>query len=484
MGQLADGSSWLRYALATARRGAAVPGYGTSQPRRGAAWERWDAAIPVRQRVLTGWGLPTGRTVTVPLAQTASRLARQGWLIPWGAARGPAWVWPLVVVVIPPPVDRTHYFPPDYGDLLFRPLYTSPTFGDILFGRSRGYIPFPSREVYIIVPSANLILVSDSSEIPATGFTIAADVDSSYWRLSANIIGRAAYEALQPTEDGPVQVQAITQGLTWQFLVDRVSGTLEYLTEQFALTGRSACAVLGAGWARQRTFTETSAKLRQQLALQELDLTGWAIDPWEVADWLVSAKAWSYQGLTPMEALRRLVDADGFVLPHPVNETLGVYPRYKVLPWNWGDATPDLVLPADIVTSVATEPRSSRDAGLGWNAVFVRGTAGGFWQVLRAGTLGDVIPAEALVEALMTHVDGARAWGGRWLADAEPLIQETLELPLAPNADMPLIELGTLLQYSTPLGTHRGIVRDVEVTVSMSGTTLIVMQKVTVERYA
>lgn len=471
------------YSAIAPLRVATSPTYGPAALRVQGAPGAWDAAILVRRPVLTGWTHATGQAGTARLVQTAAQFARQAWRVPWGAARWPALIWPPVVVVIPPPVDPTQYFPPAYCEFLFRGLYTPPGYSDILFGRIRG-ITIPSREVYIIVPIANLILISNSNEIPITGFTIAADVDSSYWRLSAQVIGRAAYQALQPTEDGPVQVQASTQGLNWNFLVDRLSGSVEFLAEAFSLTGRSACALLGAGWARQRTFTEITGKLRQQLALQEFDLTGWTLTPWNVADWLVPAKAWSYQGLTPMEALRRLADPDGFLLPHPTNETIGVYPRYKVLPWDWGDATPDLIIPADVVTSAAMEPRFSRDAGLGWNAVFVRGTSGGFWKVLRAGTLGDVIRDEALVESLMTHLDAARAWGGRWLADAEPLVKETLELPLAPTSDIPLVALGSLIEYSTPMGTYRGIVRDVEVSVSLSGAALVVMQKVTVERYA
>lgn len=390
-----------------------------------------------------------------------------------------------------PPEPTPCYFPD--GQLNFGLWATwLPVTGRLIF-RCDPFPPhIPIREVYIVTTTATLVRLSDGAEIDTTSFNLQADMDSSYWRLSAGLVGRTTYNLLQPVDDEPMEVALIVSGCPeWHFVVDKLTGNLGFLNETFSLTARSRAALLGAGWARARTYTETASRTRRQLADQELLNTDWTLDPWNVPDWLIPtgilSPTWSYQGLTPMEAIRALVDVDGYLLPHPNESKIGVYPRYSVLPWHWHDVEtiPDLVIPSAVVTSVGMEPRFSRDAGLGMNAVFVRGigTHGGFWKVKRAGTAGDVMPDDTLTSALMTHVDGARIWGSRWLADAEPLVRESIELPLDPGRDIPLLQMGSLLEYSTQMATWRGIVRDFSLNGRVQGEGLVILQSVTVERH-
>ena len=80
--------------------------------------------------------------------------------------------------------------------------------------------------------------------------------------------------------------------------------------------------------------------------------TGFTLN-WDLPDWLVPAGAWTYQALTPIEALGRIVGAvGGTLLPHPSTKTLTACARYPTAPWEWAGATPAVSLPLDVVSTL------------------------------------------------------------------------------------------------------------------------------------
>ena len=67
-------------------------------------------------------------------------------------------------------------------------------------------------------------------------------------------------------------------------------------------------------------------------------------------DWNVPAGVFNHQG-TYISALATLAKGAGaYLLPHPSDKSFEVKPRYPIAPWDWGAVTPDIVLPANVVS--------------------------------------------------------------------------------------------------------------------------------------
>ena len=69
------------------------------------------------------------------------------------------------------------------------------------------------------------------------------------------------------------------------------------------------------------SFSPTAAFTARQLAELELEraglITGFDLD-WQLPDWLVPAGAWSYESLSPVQVIARLVESVGGTLnAHP-----------------------------------------------------------------------------------------------------------------------------------------------------------------------
>src|SRR5699024_10555471 len=140
--------------------------------------------------------------------------------------------------------------------------------------------------------------------------------------------------------------------------------------------------------------------------------TGWTLD-WQAPDWTVPGGVWSYQELTPMQAILQIVEAAGAsIQSHPSEQTLSVAPRYPVSPWDWATTTADAVLPAAQVVGERGRwaPRPA------YNAIYVAGQAGGVLvHVKRRGTAGELV-APMQLHRLTTDVPVGQERGRNELA--------------------------------------------------------------------
>ena len=226
----------------------------------------------------------------------------------------------------------------------------------------------------------------------------------------------------------------------------------------------------------QQTWLSASDYTAQQLVAQALQYTGTTVD-WGLTDWLVPAGAWSFTG-TPLQAALRVADSAGAVLrSHRTNAELIFAPRYPALPWAWGAATPNVQMPAAIITTDSLEPEP-RPA---YNAVYVSGMAQGvLGHVRRSGTAGDLL-APQVTDALITHEVAARQRGSAVLGAAGPKLTQTMTLPLLTGGSNPgLIQPGYLIEVNDIGHTWRGLVRGIRVTAGLP----TVRQTITVEREA
>lgn len=348
-----------------------------------------------------------------------------------------------------------------------------------LYHRPEPFPHAPTQRVYIIMNNALLTRLPDRAPLDVAAMRLTTDQDSWCWGFEATLNSRAALDLVMPTSGGPVAVEAEINGVLWVVQVEGWRESKVFGRGGWTISGRSLSAQLAAPYARARSWVEDSAKTAVQLAEAELVNTGWGLT-WSQTDWLVPAGAWSYQDLTPLEAIQRLANAaGGTVLTHVADQTLIVAPRYPVSPWAWGEATPALSIPDAMIRELGREWRPGPAA----NAVFVSGTNQGVVvRVLRDGSAGDLV-APDVADSLITEVAPGRERGRNILAAAGNWGICSLGLPLMVSPDLPgLLLPGTLLEINENSLPWRGQVRGVTISASRNNG-LRVSQEVEVARY-
>ena len=353
----------------------------------------------------------------------------------------------------------------------------------LLFSCERGGVlpprVIPVRKVYFVSNAVSLVRLPERTPLPVRSVEVSVDSESWSWGFAANLAA-SALAAIEPTAAGPVEVELTINDVVWVLLVEAYTLHREFGRESLTIRGRSQSAYLAAPYAPARSWTPATFYTARQLADAELArdglTTGFTLH-WTLPDWLVPAGAWSYQALTPVEALGRIVGAvGGTLLPHPSARTLTAGPRYPTAPWEWADTTPAVSLPLDAVSTLDLRWQEKP----AYNAVYVAGERQGIiGRVVRAGTAGDRV-APLVVDGLITHADAARERGRAILADTGKQALVTLELPLFPETGR--LDPGLLLAVGDGTASWRGLVRATRIAAAWHDS-LTVRQTVEVERH-
>lgn len=320
----------------------------------------------------------------------------------------------------------------------------------------------PVRRTYIVLNNVSLRRVSNNLQLPAISLQIDIDADSWGWGWSASLPGNQLDNLDRDAPAVPVELEAQVNGVLWRLLVERIGTDRRFGQHRLSISGRGIAAELADPiYPAESRDNTAGAMTAQQLADAALTSNGvplgWTLD-WQIADWLVPAGAWVHTG-TPMDAVTRIASAaGGYVQADPLTRTLHVLPRYPLLPWEWSTATPGLILPSAVTTREAVEYLGMPE----YNRVYVSGgdIGGVLGQVTIAGSAGD-LPAEMVVDALITHVDAVRGRGTAILGNTGRQQRMTLETPILP--DVGLYTVGTLLEWQEGADTRRGLVRAVGV---------------------
>ncbi|MDH1900901.1 hypothetical protein N5D67_01070 [Comamonas aquatica] len=388
------------------------------------------------------------------------------------------WLWPQ------PAKPRPCYVPELPARLVFDQAYT-PGLPAALVFRCRGKTPDPQPTPHYVIPLLPVYmqvhhltahLLPGMDPVPLTELTLAADDDGYGWSLAANG-PEHLLDQLAPVAGLPAQVQVVINGMAFVFAITSAARSRSFERKRVAVQGVSVTALLGAPYMPQQSWLSTAPATAQQLAVQALEFTGVGLD-WQIADWLVPAGAWSYQG-TPLQAVLRVAESVGAVVrSHPTAAQLIVAPRYPVLPWHWADATPDVQMPAAVIATDELRPEPRAD----YNAIYVTGGSVGGVQghVVRALSARDKL-APAVQDDLITHADAARLRGQWALAASGNKLLHTISMPVLTGGTNPgIVRPGQLLEVVDTDGTWRGLVRGVNV----SATLPRVRQQLTVERVA
>ena len=411
----------------------------------------WGAPQPASAATRAGWGDVHGQLALNLRALWHEVAARGGMVaLPWGpkgARRTDLGIgWP-----VEPPVDPST-------------------------------ITVPFLPVYAMIPTLEVVRLPDRTPLHVLSFSLQGDLGSWAWSFNAQL-PMAQLGLVDPAGGGqPVEIEASINGYVWTFLVEGYDDNRRFGARTLTLRGRSPSALLAGPYAAPRTYTEGNARNVAQLADQELASTGWALD-WDAVSWLVPANTFSYQDLTPIDAIGRLAAAIGAaVLTAPSAPELVVQPTYPVSPWAWPEAVPYAILPASILAS----GDGAWQGGSNANGIYVYSENAGYGALVKlTGTSGS-LQLPMVVESLTVSADPARERGRHELAKAGRIKTETRTIPLFPSPAPPgLIPLGKLVEVEDREGsenTWRGQVMGVRIEAQRNGRAVTVRQVLSIER--
>ncbi|WP_295451872.1 hypothetical protein [uncultured Thiodictyon sp.] len=313
----------------------------------------------------------------------------------------------------------------------------------------------PTRYAYMIVHALHCVRLPDRTPLPWTALSLRCDASTWAWQMSLDLKGRDAAGLVTPEGNDPVRIEIGINGAVWVLLAEDWEEASNFGAATVTrVTGRSLSALLSGRYRRPRDYAETSARTMAQLAEQERPGTDWTIS-WEqtdanrwLADWAVPAGAWSYQQLSPIQAIARLAAAaGGLVCPARDSQEITLRPVYPILPWQANTSVWDIQIPtAALLGPLGRRYRWPTQA----DVVHVSGGDVGGIQALvsRSDGTGSGFAPDAN-DALITHVDGARALGGRLLAArAQPPGVARVTMAVDERADFPVAALGDLIRLN------------------------------------
>ena len=360
---------------------------------------------------------------------------RIGQRLPW------RWGRALSGISRPAPTPPEPPGPSFNNDLNF--VYLFLRTADIEFAR-RVSRRIPLRRTYFVLHEIAITRVSDGAELHFADLTLSADVGSWGWSLSGNALGDATYARLVASPFTEINVRI--NGIDWRFLITSVSQSRSFGSTGYRVSGVSPALALTAPLSDARSRSVTAPWTLNQLADQEVADTAWTVD-WAAPDWLIPGGVWQYSQQTPLQAIGSLAEAaGGFVQAERVNRVIQIAPRYPAWPWSTDWLFQSASWPVSILRDLTRSPKP----GNNYNAVYAAGTVSGgiMGYVRRAGSAGDIQPGAPITNTLITHVDGARAFGGSYLADH--LDQTDVTFSTILGGDAPLVALASRIDLTEP----------------------------------
>ena len=320
----------------------------------------------------------------------------------------------------------------------------------------------PTKTVYQMQHTITATL-TDLTPLNVAGISLSLDADSWAWQFSCKLLDVEQLPLLVSTDDTPVEIIITINGFEWRVLAEKTTHTKTFAKDEIALSGHSLSALLAPPFLQPRSATQADLFTVQQLAELELP-NGWKMD-WQAQTWNVPSGAFSYTAKTPIQVISEIAaDIGAIVIPSRNSRTLKIAPRYPVLPWQFADATPDLVIPDSALQSLTYRAVIPAQA----NGVYIHGgEVGGVigWCRLTGSDGGRL--SQTVTNSLMTDAIGCRALGERILAGqfTQPSLQ-SFTLPM--NAtDMPLANVGDLVRVNVGDSLVHGIVNSVSVTANL-----------------
>lgn len=312
-------------------------------------------------------------------------------------------------------------------------------------------------------------------------FNIKTDMDSYCWQGSIDITAKD-YEKIKHKLDVPrgsePMVIAVINGKPMVFIAEEQQRSRKFAQKSYSLSGRSVTARLGADYAASQGGLINQASYVSQIVAQQLNGLSVSLLDWGINDWLVPAGAYSVANKTPIAVIADIAAAGGgFVTSDPSQATLSVKPRWPVAAWQLASATPDVIVPIDVISDISDKKRTNPR----YNTVLLNSASEG-GEVYRQ-TQGRDVSSPTQDHPLYTDRDAIVPAGTAILSDSGIHGDYTLRMRWADKYNVQLAKLGDIWQINDPEGAWRGITTGVSVSIDQSNDAPTVWQTVTIDRY-
>ena len=340
-------------------------------------------------------------------------------------------------------------------------------------------LPIPNLRSYIV---HNVITATIGGiAVDLLSFNIKTDMDSYCWQGNIDITAKD-YDKIKHKLDVPrgsePMVIAVVNGKPLAFIAEEQQRSRKFAQHSHSLSGRSVTARLGADYAISQGGLIDQASYVSQIVAQQLNGLSVTLLDWGINDWLVPAGAYSVANKTPIAVISDIAAAGGgFVTSDPSQATLSVKPRWPVAAWQLASATPNVIVPIDVISDISDKKRTNPR----YNTVLLNSASEG-GEVYRQ-TQGRDASAPTQDHALYTDRDAMVPAGTAILSDSGIHGDYTLRMRWADKYNVQLAELGGIWQINDPEGAWRGITTGVSVSIDQSNDAPTVWQTVTIDRY-
>lgn len=341
----------------------------------------------------------------------------------------------------------------------------------------------PDLRSYIVLNTVTATL--GGIAIDPIDFNIKTDLDSYCWQGGIKISDKQYQKVkakLDVARGSEPLVIVVVNGVSYSFIAEDISRNRVFGNYSYSISGRSSTARLGADYAHSQSSNQGGTINQDLYASQIINMQladlPFTIDRFEVTDWLIPAGTLNTSNQTPISIISQIAQACGAeAISDPLEPKLSIIPRWKKPAWEMATATADLVVPMGVVQSISDQKRVSPR----YNTVTLIGRTQGF-EVYRAREGRNLISPVANWY-LYTDRDCVIPRGIQLLSDSGTHGLYTLKIRVADKYNMPLVELGQILQISDPEGAWKGIVTGVSLDVGRDNDAITVWQTVNIDRY-
>ncbi len=312
-------------------------------------------------------------------------------------------------------------------------------------------------------------------------FSIKSDMDGYCW-LGKITISPADHEKIKHKltnikgEEPLINVSINNH--RFAFIAEEPRETHEFINQTYSLGGRSLSARLGADYAMAQGGLVEYDNYASQIVQAQLNDTPISLDEFAVNDWLIPADSYSVTDKTMIAVINDIADAcGGFIVSHNYDAKLSIKKRYKKSAWELATATPDVIVPEDVIKLVDNGKRINPR----YNTVTLTSHVEG--GIVYRELQGRDMPAPVVDNALFTDQNCIVAKGTQILSDSGTHGDYQLILPWHDDEQIPLAELGDIWQVNGSDGAWKGIVTSVSVDVKVNNDVAVVWQRVGVDRY-
>lgn len=328
----------------------------------------------------------------------------------------------------------------------------------------------------ILLPSATLVKIAGTIDIPVTQIQLSSQKDSWTWAWSAEVAKRSDLELISPVSGNPVDLLININGYTWRVLSESVSWSYSENSKTYSVSGRSQPAVLTSDYSALHSKTTTQAWLVSQLLDQEVSPYGYSIE-FNIQDFTVPAGSFSYTEKSPLEAVGEITKGlNTNLLPTLSSTVLKVQNFYSIDPRTLNTVIPDYSLGQSVIyelnATYRNEPLYDRVWCHGTNSdgVMVRATLNN-----KAGTsVAPNFSSQILVDvnAGRNAAENILFKGGRWVDVSFSTVVDT--------ASVDLIQVGDIVEIVMDSETFIGFAKSVAIAAT-GGMDLTVVQNVQLE---